>query len=189
MPDTRYGFPGPSFISGNPPIYPGEESDESLYRHSLHTYLMTFCLSLFMSSEERSERRSRHSGHYLIPAGILIGLGLGLLIGHIASMLLIGLGCGFILAAVAGRKSAAYSSDSQPSESGSVEGNTCCNMKNWSPCSCNGFRGGFLFIGIFFIILGVAITWAPPSFWKYIAAAVLILFGIWFVYREYTRNR
>ncbi|MEN6611075.1 MAG: hypothetical protein ABFC24_09535 [Methanoregulaceae archaeon] len=43
-------------------------------------------------------------------------------------------------------------------------------------------------VGIFIILVGIGITWAPPDFWKYIIAGFLILFGVWFVYREYSRN-
>ncbi len=48
----------------------------------------------------RSYHRRRRGMHSLIPAGLLIGLGIGLLIGHIVAAGLIGLGLGFLVSAI-----------------------------------------------------------------------------------------
>ena len=50
-------------------------------------------------SQER-HRHHRHGGHMLIPAGVLLGLGIGLLAGYPGPGVLIGLGLGFIGSAV-----------------------------------------------------------------------------------------
>ena len=42
-------------------------------------------------------------------------------------------------------------------------------------------------LGVFFIILGISIVWAPQNFWPYIGAGFLILLGIWFIARSFGR--
>jgi len=102
-------------------------------------------------------RRSRRGFRSLIPAGLLIGLGVGLLIGHVVAAGLVGLGFGFLGSAVV---------STQPSMDGQAVP---------SPHK-HGF--GLALLGIFFIIFGIVIVWAPVLLWSYIGAAFLILLGI-----------
>lgn len=104
-----------------------------------------------------------------IPAGILIGLGIGLLLGHPASGVLVGLGLGFIGTAFARVKS--------PSTENSAE-NQNDYYRRSSPVL-------FALLGIFMICLGFGIVWVPAGFWPVMAAAFLILLGVWILYRGF----
>ena len=53
------------------------------------------------------------------------------------------------------------------------------------PAGDGGSRWMPALIGIFFIILGISMVWAPENFWPYIGAGFLILLGIWFVARSF----
>ncbi len=53
-----------------------------------------------MTSEDMEKPRQQHESQALIPAGILIGLGAGLLLGYAGPGVLIGLGCGLIAASL-----------------------------------------------------------------------------------------
>jgi len=107
-----------------------------------------------------------HRRHAFIPAGVLIGLGLGLLTGYAGSGVLIGLGLGFVAAALL------------PPE-GSASAGMCC------PLSLAGKNMAMCLIGIFLIIIGVGVVIAPPQIWTYAIPVFLILLGIWFVFRGY----
>lgn len=100
----------------------------------------------------------------LIPAGVLLGLGIGLLAGYPGPGVLIGLGLGFIGATL-------LKSGAAPAgETGA----------HHSSARSHGFP---IIIGAFLIIVGFGIAFAPSHFLPYIAAAFLILLGIWFLYR------
>jgi hypothetical protein len=43
-------------------------------------------------------------------------------------------------------------------------------------------------LGVFMILIGVGIVWAPAALWPYAIAAVLILLGIWFLIRGFYRS-
>jgi hypothetical protein len=105
-----------------------------------------------------------------IPAGILIGLGIGLLLGHPASGVLVGLGLGFIGTALARTKISS-------AESGA--GNQNDYYRKSSPVL-------FALLGIFMIVLGLGIVWVPAGFWPVMAAAILILLGVGILYRGFT---
>jgi hypothetical protein len=117
-----------------------------------------------MSAEETSQHR--HGRHAFIPAGVLIGLGVGLLAGFPGSGVLIGLGLGFIATALMPAESTAGTGTSCP---------LCLTEKNMI----------MLLIGIFMIIIGVGIVIAPPQIWSYAVPAFLILIGIWFALRGF----
>jgi len=129
-----------------------------------------------MTGDERTERREkhrhRHGGAYIfIPAGILIGLGVGLLAGHPASGVLVGLGLGFIGTALARAKTPAAA------ENGAENQNDY--YRRSSPVL-------FAVLGIFMICLGIGIVWVPAGFWPVLAAGLLILLGVWILYRGFT---
>ena len=119
-----------------------------------------------MTTEEGKEYRPRHQRSLLIPAGLFIGLGVGLLAGFPAPGLMIGLGLGFI-----------GSSLLKPREypAGDAAAPGMRHGSRWMPA----------LLGIFFIILGISMVWAPQNFWPYIGAGFLILVGIWFIARSF----
>ena len=103
-----------------------------------------------------------------IPAGILIGLGLGLLAGYPGSGVLIGLGLGFIGTALMKMKA--------PPETGD---GTQGYYRRSSPAI-------LALIGIFMICLGIGIVWTPLTVWPVLAALLLILLGVWILYRGFS---
>lgn len=115
--------------------------------------------------EEKQYHSQRHQRGLLIPAGLLIGFGIGILVGHSWPGLLIGLGSGFLA-------SAYLKSTGQPA------GDTATGGLH------QGFRWMPGLIGIFFIIFGISAIWAPANFWPYIGAGFLILVGVWFLARS-----
>ncbi len=118
------------------------------------------------TDEEKVNHDRHHRGGLLVPAGLLIGLGIGMLAGYSWPGLLIGLGCGFLA-------STFMKSADRPA------GDTA------ACCGHNGSRWMPALIGIFFILFGLSIIWAPANFWPYIGAGFLILIGIWFVARSF----
>jgi hypothetical protein len=122
-----------------------------------------------MPSEEVEKHRRPHGSHALIPAGVLIGLGAGLLLGYPGPGVLIGLGCGLIAASLVvlpgeGKKEGSFVSDRAGA--------------NWIT----------LIVGIFMILIGVGLVWTPPDYWPSVVAIFLILLGVWFVARMYIRK-
>lgn len=101
---------------------------------------------------------------FIIPAGILIGLGVGILADYVFSGFLIGLGLGFL-------GSGLLPLVRKPLESeGMHPGNTDVTM---------------LLIGALLIFLGICIVYAPAAFWPYGIAGLLILAGIWVLVRGF----
>jgi len=120
-----------------------------------------------MTQDEEKECHHHHNQRgLLIPAGLLIGLGVGMLVGYSWSGLLIGLGFGFIASAYL--KSAGH-------PVGDAAAYGMHHGSRWMPG----------LIGIFFIIFGLSVIWAPANFWPYIGAGFLILVGIWFLARSF----
>jgi uncharacterized membrane protein HdeD (DUF308 family) len=99
-----------------------------------------------------------------IPAGILIGLGVGLLVGEPGAGVLIGLGAGFIASGAL-----------QPAEE---TGGTGMARIRW----------GFVLAGIILILLGIGIVYYPAYVWPYLGAIFLILLGVWFLLRSAVRT-
>jgi len=124
-----------------------------------------------MNGEEKLRMidHPRHRGRMLIPAGVLIGLGLGLLTGYPASGILIGLGLGMIGAGI-------YPCSREHTDSGGEEPG--CRPHLFLPV-----------IGLFLIIVGIGITWTPFAFWPTIIALFLILIGISFLFRAFFHRR
>jgi hypothetical protein len=114
--------------------------------------------------DNRRRRRRKHLG--LIPAGLLIGLGIGLLLGHPVAVMFIGLGLGFIATAFV--RQAGYA--------GANSGISAPVHERCWWCAL---------IGIFFILLGTCFVWIPGLLWPYIIAAFLILLGIGILAHSY----
>jgi hypothetical protein len=119
-----------------------------------------------MTQDEKQAMKRRHGGHAFIPAGIFIGLGVGMLVGHVVSGALIGIGLGFLVSSlVSGREEPDPSAGAPP----------CC-----------GFMGRDLMpivFGVFLILVGIGLVWAPLLVWPYLFASFLILLGIVFLLR------
>jgi len=101
---------------------------------------------------------------FIIPACILIGLGVGLLVDHLGSGFLIGLGIGFV------------GSELLPLFRKPLEGG--CPRTG-------GANMTTLLIGVFLIFLGIGIVLAPVAIWPYAIAGFLILVGISFLIRGF----
>jgi len=119
--------------------------------------------------EAKQEWRRRHRGNFLIPAGVLIGLGLGLLLNQPGPGVLIGLGLGFVGSAFL--PSMGISRDTS------------------APAPMYGPRWVPVIIGVFIILLGLWIVWGPPLPWTYIIALIFILIGMGFIARGLGRMR
>jgi hypothetical protein len=120
-----------------------------------------------MSSDEQPVReRRRHRGAGFIPAGIFIGLGAGILFDHLVSGMLIGLGLGFIISALVSGH------EDQESSAGTTDPYGFMK-RDWT----------MILLGIFIMLVGIALVWAPLLVWPYIFAAFFILIGIGFVLR------
>jgi asparagine N-glycosylation enzyme membrane subunit Stt3 len=118
-----------------------------------------------------SEEKLRHRGFFLVPAGILIGLGIGMILGYQISGLIIGLGTGFLLS-IARRR------EPQPAFQGSTGVKTRPDVAHLV----------LVIIALYIIFSGIAIIWVPRTRWPYISAVFLILAGIWVVSRGYYRS-
>ncbi|HTY15180.1 MAG TPA: hypothetical protein VMC42_05685 [Methanoregulaceae archaeon] len=119
-----------------------------------------------ISPEER-----RHGGFFLVPAGALIGFGLGILAGYMWTGLLIGLGCGFLVFVTdRPRRTNALSDPGSPS------GPEVADVL-------------LLLTGVYIILSGVAIIVVPARQWPDIAAGFFLIFGIWFSVRGLVGRR
>ena len=102
---------------------------------------------------------------FIIPAGILIGLGAGLLVDHLGSGFLIGLGLGFV------------GSELLPLVKKSLAGE-CLQP--------GGANVTTLLIGAFVLFIGIGIVLLPAALWPYAIAGFLILSGLWFLVRGFS---
>jgi hypothetical protein len=105
----------------------------------------------------------RNSG-FIIPACILIGLGVGLLVDQLGSGFFIGLGLGFV------------GSELLPLIKTPLEGE--CPQPG-------GANMTTLLIGAFLIFVGIGIVLAPAAIWPYAIAGFLILLGCWYLVRGF----
>lgn len=136
-----------------------------------------------MSEIEGQEHRRRHGKHFLVPAGLLIGLGAGTITGYVAGGLLIGLGLGLLATAFFGHSEwGATDSTGTPGE--------CPG--HWGGCRRRGGWGSAI-AGIFLILIGIAIIWAPHNFWVYVwpygIGIFFIVIGLSFIARMAWRSR
>ena len=118
---------------------------------------------------EKREWRRRHRGRFLIPAGALIGLGIGMLFNQAVAGVLIGLGLGFV-------GSALLPPMGQPQE---------------APAPAPMYRPRWIpvLIGAFLVLVGLGIIGGLPLPWTSIVAIILILIGIGFIARGFGRMR
>ena len=118
-------------------------------------------------SRELTEPGEKHQPYgFIIPAGILIGLGVGILVDHVSSGFLVGLGLGFL------------GSGLLPLVSKQLE----------SECTQPGSTDvPMLLIGAFLIFIAIGIVYAPAALWPYAIAGFLILVGIWSLIRGFSQ--
>ncbi|HNX16774.1 MAG TPA: hypothetical protein PKM50_00435 [Methanoregula sp.] len=102
---------------------------------------------------------------FLILAGIMIGLGAGLLADNLFAGFLIGLGSGLVV------------SELLPLARKSPEG--VCQKPA-------GMNVTALLIGAFLILAGTSIVFAPAAIWLYVFAGFFILAGIWILVRGFS---
>jgi hypothetical protein len=114
-----------------------------------------------------AEPGEHENSGFVVPAGILIGLGAGILLDHLFSGFLVGLGLGFI-----GAELLAYVRRSRNGESMQAAG---ANVTS-------------LLIGAFLAFTGISFVWAPVDVWPYALAGFLIITGIWFLIRGFSRQ-
>ena len=109
------------------------------------------------------EKQHPNNG-FIVPAGILIGLGAGLLVDQLVCGFLIGLGLGLI-----GSELLQFVRKSQEGE---------CTQPG-------GANVTTLIIGAFLVFIGIGIVLVPAAIWPYSIAGFLILTGIWVLVRGY----
>lgn len=116
-------------------------------------------------SRELTEIGEQHRPYgFIIPAGILIGLGVGMLVDHVVSCFLVGLGIGFLGSGLLPLvRKPRESEDTHP-------GSTDVTM---------------LLIGAFLIFLGIGLVYAAAALWPYAIAGFLVLLGIWLLVRGF----
>jgi hypothetical protein len=115
-----------------------------------------------------AEPGEQRNAGFIIPAFILIGLGVGLLVDHLGSGFLIGLGLG-------------------------LAGSELLFLVKKSPggeCPHTGEANvTTLLIGAFLILTGISVVWASAAaIWPYAVAGFLILAGVWFLVRGYSQR-
>jgi len=125
-----------------------------------------------MSDAKRIELKSgltepgehdRHCG-FIVPAGILIGLGVGLLVDQAGCGFLIGLGLGLI---------------------GSELLSLVRRSREGECMQPGGANVTTLLIGAFLAFIGIGIVLVPAAIWPYAIAGFLILTGVWFLVRGF----
>jgi hypothetical protein len=121
-----------------------------------------------MDADDKAVWRQRHGHHAFIPAGVLLGLGVGILLNYPGPGVLIGLGLGFVASSF-GRPEDAGPSEAAP------------------PSGRKGLNWIMLLVGIFIILIGIGLVWTPTVIWPYLVAVFLILLGIGFVVRGFRR--
>jgi hypothetical protein len=108
---------------------------------------------------------NRHKG-FIVPAGVLIGLGTGLLVDQAGAGFLVGLGFGLL------------GSELLPLVMTPREGEHHVR---------EGSNMTLLLIGSFLILAGISIVWAPGVIWTYAIPGLLILAGIGFLVRGFVK--
>jgi hypothetical protein len=102
---------------------------------------------------------------FIIPAGILIGIGVGMLVDHVGSGFLVGLGLGFLGSGLVPLVRKPQGS-TQP-------GKTDVTM---------------LLIGAFLVFIGIGFVYAPAAIWPYAFAGFLILIGTWLLVQGFYKT-
>jgi hypothetical protein len=127
---------------------------------------MTDARSIEQKSGLSEPVKNRHVG-FIVPAGILIGLGAGLLVDHAVAGFLVGLGLGLL------------GSELVPFARKFREG-------EYRPAG--GANVTLLLIGAVLILAGISIVWAPAAIWIYAIPGLMILAGIGVLVRGFKKT-
>ncbi len=115
-----------------------------------------------MAEEQKKEEREHQNvGGLFIPAGLFIGLGIGLFIGRPDVGALAGLGAGFLGTALVRAREAPVAVQ-LPTRSGDIV---------------------MVLLGILFLIAAVGLVYFPDRIFPYLGAAFLVVLGLWFLFR------
>jgi hypothetical protein len=125
---------------------------------------MTDARSIGLKSGLAKPVEDRQSG-FIVPAGILIGLGAGLLADHAVAGFLVGLGL--------------LGSELLPLARKSREGEY--------PLA-GGANVTLLLIGAVLVLAGISIVWAPAAIWIYAIPGLMILAGIGVLVRGFAKT-
>ena len=119
----------------------------------------------------REATGEEHTGRPLfVPAGILFGLGVGLIIGFPGPGVLTGLGLGFLISAFA----------TPVTSAGNDRGRAACRHDpRWISA----------LLGVFLIGIGIGFVLAPVENWPYLFGVFLVGLGLWFLARNCRRFR
>jgi hypothetical protein len=127
---------------------------------------MTDARSIELKTGLKEPVKDRQNG-FIVPAGILIGLGAGLLADHAVAGFLVGLGLGLL------------GSELFPLARKSAEGEY--------PLA-GGANVTLLLIGAVLVLAGISIVWAPAAIWIYAIPGVMILAGTGVLVRGFLRT-
>jgi hypothetical protein len=121
--------------------------------------------SIELKSGLKEPVEDRHNG-FIVPAGILIGLGAGLLVDHAGAGFLVGLGLGLL---------------------GSELLPLVMKPREGEYLHLAGANVTLLLIGAVLVLTGISIVWAPVAIWTYAIPGLLILAGIGFLVRGFAK--
>ena len=124
------------------------------------------CYPANMAGEEPKVGKQHRDYGFIIFAGFLIGLGVGLFVNHVVSAVLIGLGIGFLASGL-------IPLVKKPTDAESLQ--------------TGGINVTGLLIGAFLIFIAIGIVYAPAALWPYAIAGFLILVGIWSLIRGFSK--
>jgi len=127
---------------------------------------MTDARSIELKTGLAEPVEGRHNG-FIVPAGILIGLGAGLLVNHAGAGFLVGLGLGLL---------------------GSELLPLVRKSREVEYLQRGGANVTLLLVGAFLILTGISIVWAPVVIWTYAIPGLLILAGIGFLVRGFEKT-
>jgi hypothetical protein len=122
--------------------------------------------SIELKSGLKEPVQDRQNG-FIVPAGILIGLGAGLLADHAVAGFLVGLGLGLL------------GSELLPLARRSREGEC-------TPAGSTNVT--LLLIGAFLVLAGISIVWAPAAIWTYAIPGLMIVAGIGVMIRGFAKS-
>jgi hypothetical protein len=126
---------------------------------------MTDARSIELKSGLKEPVEDRPNG-FIVPAGILIGLGAGLLADHAVAGFLVGLGLGLL---------------------GSELLPIARNSRGENPLA-EGTNVTLILIGAVLVLAGISIVWAPAAIWIYAIPGLMILAGIGVLIRGFAKT-
>jgi len=123
--------------------------------------------SIELKSGLMEPAEEHRNGGFIVPAGILIGLGAGLLADHAVAGFLVGLGLGLL------------GSELLPIARKYREGEHLLT---------GGANVTLILIGACLVLAGISIVWAPAAVWIYAIPGLMILAGIGVLVRGFAKT-